>query len=70
MKQYIQRRLQLLFRAAADFIPPIKAPTKPEVFTSERTPFASKLPKPVSGTVAPHPAKSINFGYHPKSSEV
>lgn len=65
MKQYIQRRLLLLFRAAADFIPPIKAPVKPEVFTSESTPFASKLPNPVKGTVAPHPAKSINFGYQP-----
>ena len=30
-------------------------------FTSDRAPFASKFPKPVSGTVAPQPAKSISF---------
>ena len=45
--------------AAAAFVPPIKAPIKPEFLTSEIAPLDSKLPKPVNGTVAPHPAKSI-----------
>ena len=46
--------------AAAD-VPPINAPTKPCSPTSFIAPLASKLPKPVRGTVAPAPAKSINF---------
>ena len=45
--------------AAAAFVPPINAPIKPESFTSEIAPLDNKLPKPVRGTVAPHPAKSI-----------
>lgn len=46
---------------AAAEVPPIKAPTRPCSPTSLIAPFASKLPKPVRGTVAPAPAKSINF---------
>jgi hypothetical protein len=39
----------------------MKAPINPESLTSEIAPFASKLPNPVRGTVAPHPAKSIKY---------
>jgi len=46
---------------AAAEVPPIKAPTNPCSPTSFMAPFASKLPKPVRGTVAPAPAKSTNF---------
>lgn len=55
------KKIALDIPAAEAFIPPINAPTKPFSFTSEIAPFASRLPNPVSGTVAPHPAKSINF---------
>ena len=44
---------------AAAFVPPIKAPTSPDFDTSSIAPFANALPKPVRGTVAPQPAKSI-----------
>ena len=44
--------------AAAD-IPPVKAPRNPVSFTASIVPVDSKLPKPVRGTVAPQPAKSI-----------
>lgn len=44
---------------AAAFVPPVNAPIKPASFTSEITPLLSRLPKPVRGTVAPQPAKSI-----------
>jgi len=47
--------------AAAAFVPPIKAPMSPSFFTSEMAPLESKLPNPVKGTVAPHPAKSIKY---------
>lgn len=47
--------------AAADLVPPINAPIKPDSLTSEIAPLESKLPKPVKGTVAPHPANSISF---------
>ena len=47
--------------AAAAFVPPMKAPMKPESFTSSNAPFASRFPKPVKGTVAPQPAKSIKY---------
>jgi len=39
----------------------MKAPTSPCSPTSLIAPFASKLPNPVRGTVAPAPAKSISF---------
>ena len=50
---------------AAAEVPPVKAPIKPIFFISSIAPVESKLPNPVSGTVAPQPAKSINFLYHP-----
>ena len=43
---------------AAAAVPPVNAPTKPISLVFCIAPFASKLPKPVSGTVAPAPAKS------------
>ena len=42
-------------------VPPVKAPIKPSDFIFSITPFASKLPNPVRGTVAPQPAKSTSF---------
>lgn len=47
--------------AAAALVPPIKAPMKPFEPASVIAPFASKLPNPVRGTVAPQPAKSITY---------
>ena len=41
--------------------PPVKAPKIPSSFTASIAPFARFAPKPVSGTVAPHPAKSIKY---------
>ena len=55
------KNIALEIPAAAAFIPPIKAPTKPLSFTSVMTPLARRFPKPVRGTVAPQPAKSTNF---------
>ena len=49
----------------AAFTPPVKAPINPLFCISEITPFESRLPKPVRGTVAPQPAKSIKYLYHP-----
>ena len=46
---------------AAAAVPPVNAPINPSCFTFSIAPFASKLPKPVRGTVAPQPAKSTNF---------
>ena len=40
--------------------PPVNAPSTPFSATASRTPFASRLPKPVSGTVAPAPAHLAN----------
>ena len=55
---YIQKKLQLKFRPAVAVVPPVKAPTSPFSWTFFIAPLASKLPKPVKGTVAPAPAKS------------
>ncbi len=38
--------------------PPVKAPSRPCSATAFFTPFASRFPKPVSGTAAPAPAQS------------
>lgn len=46
---------------AAAAVPPVNAPIRPSVSAFFIAPFASKLPKPVKGTVAPAPAKSTNF---------
>ena len=43
---------------AADLRPPVNIPKNPELSISFITPFARLYPKPVSGTVAPAPAKS------------
>ncbi len=59
------KKIALEIPAAAALIPPINAPINPLSFTSEITPLASKFPKPVRGTVAPHPAKSIKYLYQP-----
>ena len=64
-KQCIQKILRLQFRPAAAAEPPVKAPKNPLSFTPSIAPVASKLPKPVRGTVAPHPAKSIKGLYKP-----
>ena len=53
------KKIALEIPAAQAFTPPIKAPMKPEFFTSSIAPFESKFPNPVKGTVAPQPAKSI-----------
>jgi len=37
----------------------MNAPNKPTSFTDSKAPFARFAPNPVSGTVAPAPAKSI-----------
>ena len=60
------KNIALAIPPAADLIPPVNAPIKPLEFTSEIAPFASKFPKPVKGTVAPQPAKSIKYSYIPK----
>lgn len=44
--------------AAEAVRPPVKAPSTPSSATASRTPRASVLPKPVSGTQAPAPAQS------------
>lgn len=63
--QYSQRKLLQQFRPAAAVVPPVKAPRNPFSFTASIAPSASKFPNPVRGTVAPQPAKSINFLYIP-----
>ena len=40
--------------------PPINAPISPFSSTASRTPLLKRYPKPVSGTVAPPPAKSTS----------
>ncbi len=40
--------------------PPVNAPSTPFSATASCTPFASRLPKPVNGTVAPAPAHLAN----------
>ena len=45
----------------AALIPPVKAPIIPFEDTSDTTPFDKRFPKPVRGTVAPQPAKSIKY---------
>ena len=47
--------------------PPVSIPVKPSLFIASRTPFASEFPKPVSGTVAPAPAKSTSLSYQPNA---
>lgn len=64
------KKMAAVIPAADALIPPMKAPMKPESFTSEITPFASRLPKPVSGTVAPQPAKSIKYLYMPSPPKI
>ena len=46
---------------AEAFTPPIKAPTNPFWDTSSIAPLAKLYPNPVSGTVAPQPAKSTRY---------
>lgn len=46
---------------AADFNPPVNMPRNPVLSISSITPFARLYPKPVSGTVAPAPAKSTKI---------
>ena len=41
--------------------PPINAPNKPCSLTPSIAPLARFAPKPVNGTVAPAPAKSITY---------
>lgn len=60
-KQYIRKNIAAAIPPAADCIPPKKAPINPESFASEIAPLLRRFPKPVSGTVAPHPAKSIKY---------
>ena len=43
---------------AVAFNPPVRMPRKPSSSIASITPFARVLPKPVSGIVAPAPAKS------------
>ena len=50
---------------AAAFVPPVKAPIILFEEISDITPFDRRFPKPVRGTVAPHPAKSIKYWYIP-----
>ena len=50
---------------AAAAVPPVKAPTNPISLTFCMEPFASRLPNPVKGTVAPAPAKSTKCLYIP-----
>ena len=47
--------------------PPVSTPKKPFSSTACLTPCAIAYPKPVSGTVAPHPAKSTILSYIPKA---
>ena len=56
--------------------PPVKAPSTPFSATASRTPVASRLPKPVSGTVAPacahraeHHARDDVGGEYPRRGE-
>ena len=49
--------------AAAAVKPPVKMPSAPFSATACRMPFAITLPKPVSGTLAPAPAKSMRGSF-------
>lgn len=62
------KKIAAAIPAADAFTPPIKAPINPLFLTSSIAPLASVLPNPVRGTVAPHPAKSTKYLYHPESS--
>ena len=55
---------------AFDFTPPINAPNSPTSFTDSNAPFARLAPNPVSGTVAPAPAKFINYLYIPRPPNI
>ena len=50
--------------------PPDKTPISPSLSTASRTPLARRLPKPVKGTVAPAPAKSMRGWYHPSPPKI
>lgn len=55
---------------AAAVKPPVSAPTRPLCATESITPWASRCPKPMSGTVAPAPAKSASGSYQPSALSV
>ena len=48
----------------------MNAPNKPTSFTDSKAPFARFAPNPVSGTVAPAPAKSIKYLYNPSPPNI
>lgn len=52
------KKMAAAMPAAEAVRPPVKAPSTPYSATASRTPRASVLPKPVSGTQAPAPAQS------------
>ena len=50
---------------AAAVSPPVKMPGSPMASTASATPWASRCPKPSSGTLAPAPANSASGWYRP-----
>ena len=52
---------------AAAVSPPVSTPSRPLLFTAFTTPWASRCPKPSSGTVAPAPANSASGAYQPRA---
>jgi len=61
MMLYIRKNIAAAIPPAAAFIPPVNAPNSPISFTPLMAPFAKFAPNPVSGTVAPAPAKFIIY---------
>ena len=53
------KRIAAVIPAAVAFSPPVRMPRAPLSSMASLTPFANVAPKPVKGTEAPAPAKSI-----------
>ena len=49
---------------------PVRTPSKPFSRIASLVPFTRTLPKPVSGTVAPAPAKSTSLSYTPVAPRI
>ena len=60
-------RIAAVIPPAAPVRPPVNTPIIPCSSTDFLTPVASRCPKPVSGVVAPHEAKSTKGWYKPNA---
>lgn len=61
----IEKNIAAVIPPAVPVSPPVRIPIFPFSSTAFRTPSIREYPNPVSGTVAPNPAKSTNGLYNP-----